>query len=644
MFLLHLPITFLTALLISFCSASLSPPSAGPNWSEITPSRQLVYHDCQNGTFQCARLLVPLDWQDRTDSRTATIALVTLPAQVPANDTRFGGTIIVNPGGPGSSGADFVLVKGRHLQRTLDVPSTRHYEIVGFDPRGIGHSTPQIKCLDDPRRRQTWELENRGAGGDSGMGNGAPTVSSVSYSLAMIAGFNQHCLLVDDTRAGLDDRARAEADVRAGNATSYASTASVARDMLEIVKVIDVRRKSDYPGGFTGRRKTPRLQYLGFSYGTFLGSTFMSMFPGRVARMVLDGVMDVNDWVKGTLVSNTVGTDRVFVEFWRTCFKAGPMVCPFYSNRKFMSGPNNAEDRFWGWLGQVDDEPLIKEGLMHDPVIMTGNDIRKFIVSMSYNPGKSFRSLAKFLHDLITNQPHKMGGSYPTRGPLAPDQEHRVQRPRHRHGGHVSVSWNHTENGLPEQQQWGPMESMSAVVCADGDDIFQKSPEWWVKYIKRQESVSRVLGRAWAMTRARCHRWPFRPNWRYTGPFGSPRHDKNGKRGIPLAPILFLSSEHDPLTPISTAYAMLKQFAGSQLVVQEGIGHTAWRSGYTECVRSRVSNYFMTGDVQSKNIVRCPSMCDIWDESCNAERLSGEKDLEGGLKFENRFWPLHVPT
>lgn len=253
------------------------------NWAEIKPSHDVVYHDCLK-EFKCARLLVPLDWHNESNPRTAAIAIMTLPAKVPANDSRFAGSVFINPGGPGESGVQFARDDAKSFQKMIDVPGHRYYEIVGFDPRGIGSTTPASNCFPDARQRYMWNVELRGAGGYSGIGHGFPSEGPMAYALAMDKAFNQQCLANE---------------VKFGQAMSFSSTANVARDMVEMIDKINLLREKEYPNGYVGEKTTPRLQYLGFSYGTLLGTTFMSMFPGRVGRMVLDGVVDADDYATG---------------------------------------------------------------------------------------------------------------------------------------------------------------------------------------------------------------------------------------------------------------------------------------------------------------------------------------------------------
>lgn len=294
---------------LAIARASASPLTTDPfYWDTIAPSGHLEYHDCYE-QFKCARLQVPLDWHNETDTRVATIAMIKLPAAVPDDDPTFGGSIFFNPGGPGGSGVSVMLSMGRYLRNIVDKPGRRHYEILSFDPRGVGYTLPNTDCFNGSVvSRDAFIVESRGNGP---LTNGD---NSIAYSLAMMDALGQRCK-------------------KAGDAMAFVGTPSVARDMVEMVDKIDELRKRDAAarkqneGGeateaqdadnmreelkkrSTHKRRpaelhdepgdVPRIQYIGFSYGTILGNYFASMFPGRVGRLILDGICNADDYAKG---------------------------------------------------------------------------------------------------------------------------------------------------------------------------------------------------------------------------------------------------------------------------------------------------------------------------------------------------------
>jgi len=276
-------------------SLAQSTPSDDFDWDSIQPAYHLKYHPCYQ-KFQCARLKVPLDWLDANNSNTVAIAILKLPATVSETDPSHGGSILINPGGPGGSGVGAALHLADYLQFVVD-SEDKHYEIVGFDPRGIAFTTPPADCYFDPFARGTYAMQVRGLGGL------VPELAPLSKRQAMVNAYGRLC---GENLGG------------EGGILPFASTASVARDMVEIVDKIEELRqkeKNQSPGRHPGQKPmvgeeanaTPkgpaRLQYIGFSYGTVLGNTFASMFPGRVGRIVLDGVCDIDDYMGGVRAS-----------------------------------------------------------------------------------------------------------------------------------------------------------------------------------------------------------------------------------------------------------------------------------------------------------------------------------------------------
>ncbi|MGY0236813.1 alpha/beta hydrolase [Longispora urticae] len=185
--------------------------------------------------FDCATLRVPVD-HDRPEGPTIGIALNRLPAGDPA--ARIG-ALVVNPGGPGESGLDMVF-EGREQFAAL----RGRYDIVGFDPRGVGASGA-VRCLDDPAMDQFTAADR------------TPTTPA--------------------GRARVHEDLKAFADAcgaRSGNLLPFMGTENVARD-LDLIRAA---------------LGEDRLHYFGFSYGTRLGQFYAERFPGRVGRMVLDSV------------------------------------------------------------------------------------------------------------------------------------------------------------------------------------------------------------------------------------------------------------------------------------------------------------------------------------------------------------------
>jgi autophagy-related protein 17 len=285
-----------TTLLLSPATALNRPlrarqPDTNFDWTAITPTPDLQYHPCY-GTFQCARLQVPLDWSKANTTANrgphAAIAIVTLPATVPPTDPAYAGPILINPGGPGGSGTEMALGLAAVMQSLVDVPGVRHYDILGFDPRGVALTTPSASCFASQFDRAADGMYRDGM-------SSVLDEQGLKMRFELAKGVAGLCALAQPGEESV---------------FRYVSTASVARDMLEIVeRVHALNTKGNATvagkacGGGSGGK--PKLQYFGMSYGSFLANTFASMFPDRIGRIVVDGVVDADDYVSG--VSDRLG-------------------------------------------------------------------------------------------------------------------------------------------------------------------------------------------------------------------------------------------------------------------------------------------------------------------------------------------------
>ena len=223
-----------------------------PRGLESFYSQTIDWKDCSDGTasFQCGTVTVPLDY-DHPDGQTITIALKKLPA---SDGNAEHGSLFFNPGGPGASGVE-AMTSAPRVSEELRAA----YDIIGFDPRGVGQSTP-ITCWTNDEIEQYLANPSDDAG---------PTDPLKGVTYKNVAAQNK-------------------IDRGAANAARCAQHSQVP-ELLDHVGTRDVARDLDVLRATNGNAK---LNYLGVSYGTRIGAIYADLFPGRVGRVVLDSAMD----------------------------------------------------------------------------------------------------------------------------------------------------------------------------------------------------------------------------------------------------------------------------------------------------------------------------------------------------------------
>lgn len=225
------------------------------------------------GRYRCTTIRVPLDYAEPTGP-TLGLAVRLLPASDGSTDD----LLLVNPGGPGGSGVEYVpilaSVAGDRVRDRL--------AIVGVDPRGVGASRP-VECLSDRRLDAYVGLD--------------PTPDDAQEERAWLAA---------PRRLGEGCRRTS------GTLVAHMSTQESARDM-DVVRAV------------LGQ---DRLRYYGASYGTQLGATYASMFPAKVGRLVLDGAVDVGQRRRELLADQLAATEQALTRFLRWCARQDDCPLP----------------------------------------------------------------------------------------------------------------------------------------------------------------------------------------------------------------------------------------------------------------------------------------------------------------------------
>lgn len=160
-------------------------------------------------------------------------------------------------------------------------------------------------------------------------------------------------------------------------------------------------------------------------------------------------------------------------------------------------------------------------------------------------------------------------------------------------------------------------DAQAAIACSDGlSSAHLRLPDW-AEYFQQLANQS-AIGYIWSEIRFKCANWDARPPYRFDGPFSSPAHDPSLAEGRPAAPLLFLSSRIDPVTPLTNAYAMAARHPGSAVVAQESVGHCALATAVSSCTAAFIKQYFENGTVPEGGAVCAPDCED--SEMCALEQ------------------------
>lgn len=448
-----------------------------------------VWRDCLDGVA-CADVRAPLDWADPS-GETITLRLVKRGATGGGSE----GTLFVNPGGPGASGADYVA-NGPSI--TSDVQDA--YDVVGWDPRGVGMSS-HVTCLDAAGMDEY--LFGPGSAADLEPGSDA----WIEAALGDAREFGEAC------------------ERQTGPLLGHVSTADTVRD-LDMLRAIFGES---------------RLDYLGFSYGTYIGARYADAYPDRVGRIVLDGAMDPS-----------VGLDEVVREQTRgfeTALRAYATDCLTREECPLSGDVDAAMAQIGAQLDAVEAEPL------------TGGDGRMFssgtmltaIITPLYSP-----SMWSYLDELFASVADGNADVGLALADFYYDREN---------GRYLSNS----------------TEAFSAINCLDyplADDGLD--PARMAEDAAELDRIAPTIGRFQGYGDVACAAWPEQAS-----------ADRGPVRGTGAAPILVVGTTGDPATPYRWAESLAAQLESATLLTYVGEGHTAY--GEDACVDAAVDAYLLRG-------------------------------------------------
>lgn len=481
--------------------ASVANAEDGARAGEV-PVPQLAWKDCATdvgGTqagVQCAVAALPLDYDDPAGDQVH-IAVAKVPATDPAQRI---GSLFFNFGGPGGSSVDYLQAVGAGVFKTLN----QRFDIVGFDPRGVGQSTPAIDCKANEETQGIYSVPVP-----------TPLDIDVNAYVRKAQSYVDACLTNN------------------GKILEHVSTANVARDMDALRAAVGEKQ----------------LTYLGYSYGTFLGATYASLFPDRYRAMTLDGPVEANEYVNdplNDLAAQTAAFEVALGRFFQAC-ATDQTACSGFGG----TDPWLAYDKL---LAAAETSPIPAPGYAPDPRAVGGDEIRMATASLLY---------AKQLWGRLGSALAEAAAGDATQ--LRADVDEMFWG-RQEDGTFSPSLSRYFAIGASEQQY--PRNDLQAFLDRGAESWASFPHAWWNS---GYAEISYAL-------------WPLRDKDAYLGPFTAPKSSPT---------VLVVATTYDPATPYPGALSLVEQLGNARLLTMEGDGHTAY-GGNSPCVDSAVESYLVS--------------------------------------------------
>jgi len=503
----------IAALLLSGCQLLPKPngstTTVTTHTDEAVPSGLQKFYEQSltwtkhSGAIDSTFVTVPLSWSD-PGGATIKIAI----ARHRAGSGKLG-SLLINPGGPGGSGYDFV---DQYVNYIVTPDVLKKYDIIGFDPRGVGRSRPAITCYTDPKQEDKLLYGTYASPYGSQGWIDELTVVEKNWSAA--------CLK------------------NTGPLLGHIDAESNARDMDVIRAVL-------------GDKK---MHYLGYSYGTYLGTMYAELFPKKVGRMVLDGPIDPLVGQLDALATQMAGFDSALKAYMADC--QSQKGCPFTGSVQ------HGLQQVRGILDGIDARHLVgSDGRAVDSATVgTG-------ISYTLYSQQSWPDLTQMFKDLAKN-----------------DADSTLEN---------ADGYN---NRSPDGTYNNETDVYTAVTCAESDiGTDGVTP---LEGLAKIDAAAPILGKYfaeddYAVLDTACSNWP-EPVAKLPTKFDA--------AGAP--PIMVVATTNDPATPYAGGVSLSKQLSSGVLVTHKGEGHTVYAQG-DECVDSTVDAFLINGTVRSSD-----PMCD----------------------------------
>jgi pimeloyl-ACP methyl ester carboxylesterase len=474
--------TALALVALSFTAYTQSKPDYPKTLSGYY-AQEINWQRC-NQDFQCATLAVPIDYT-KLSTGTFEIALLKYGART----SKKLGSLIVNPGGPGGSGVDYAYA----AEYIFNPAILDRYDIVGFDPRGVSRSAP-IRCLSDK------ELDANN--------NSDSKPDNEKEFKQILQETKKYVEICKDKNKHL---------------TSY-STANVARDM-------DILREA------VGDK---RLNYMGKSYGTYLGTLYTQLFPDKVGRVVLDGAIDPTISNFQQTLTQAVGFDQAFSSFAKDCATK--------KNCSLPTGKNEAIAEMERLFAQAAKKPLPTKSsnrTLSETMMVLGT------ASAMYNSATGWPKLRKAIaeaEDGYGDEFLKLADEYTGR---------------------------QNDGSYPNNE----FDSGAVIDCLDVDE---------------PRTVAQIKRDAETFTERAPLFGPYLAYGGLTCKYFGQSQEVSVTPAKTINPIVVIGTSGDPATPYAWAQGLHKLLTNSVLISLTGEGHTGQGQG-NACVDDQIDDFYLKG-------------------------------------------------
>lgn len=472
-----------------------SPPALQDTSIDGYLTQQVEWEPC--GDMECATVAAPLNWAKPNEEA---IALRMVRAAATGDDPI--GSLFVNPGGPGASGVSYVR---DNIDRVVSEELRESYTVIGWDPRGVGESSA-VTCLNAADMDEY--LFGDDDWGDLEQGSPDWVEAVVEESAAFVA----------------------ECQENTGELLGYVDTMSTVQDL-------------DMMRSIVGDEK---LNFLGFSYGTYIGARYADRYPENVGRLVLDGAIDPSVSEAEVVREQTKGFESAMRAYVADCLERSS--CPLRGS------VDNAMAEVGTLLEQVDAQPLEAD----DGRVVTSGTLLTAIITPLYSEANW-----PYLDQLITT----MREGDPSIALFLAD----FYYDREPDGTYTSNS----------------TEAFYAINCLDYPR--ETNLDLMEDEAAELEEIAPTFGKYQGYGGVGCWEWP-------EGVI-----DRGPVTGAGADPIVVIGTTGDPATPYLWAESLADQLQSGTLITYEGEGHTAY--GENECVDTAVDTFLLTGTPPEPDLV-----------------------------------------